>query len=149
MSTTTTTARENFTLNHYHRLVGFTVTAVTLEHEIEQLMPVLHMTNHDTGMSIDGMVLSDPEGNGAGWIHIEPRNQPNSFNALTNALATVLEAAEVRRDQWQAAVDGKAETENVIRELFEADDQEARDMVQIYDQAIAQVQEVIDARRAK
>jgi len=51
------------------------------------------------------------------------------------ALSTVLSAAEVRRDQWQAVADGSELTE-VVNELYEADQIEGQEMANLLTEAI-------------
>jgi hypothetical protein len=51
------------------------------------------------------------------------------------ALSTVLSAAEVRRDQWQAVADGSELTE-VVNELYEADQIEGQEMADLLTEAI-------------
>ena len=51
------------------------------------------------------------------------------------ALSTVLRAAEVRRDQWQAVADGSELTE-VVNELYEADQIEGQEMANLLTEAI-------------
>lgn len=57
-------------------------------------------------------------------------------------LNQLIEAARIRRDQWQAVVDGGLHS--VVDELYEADAEEGSDMVSIFDQAISKAEEVQD-----
>ena len=57
-------------------------------------------------------------------------------------LNQLIEAAQIRRDQWQAVVDGGLHS--VVDELYEADAEEGADMVSIFDKAIAKAEEVQD-----
>lgn len=58
------------------------------------------------------------------------------MSAYPTVLDELIEAAEIRRDQWAAAASGKLDDDDTFAELYEADEAEACWQIERYNRAI-------------